>query len=366
MNNLYLARCTELFKKDTPDVNLWSSIYNAIPHNVSMVDRCNYIKMPFRFKTYDPFYMPRDLSNFSKTYEECCLDRAQELIDLSKTLNKPITIFYSGGIDSTTALISFMRLLDKTELRERIRVALSVASIDENVNFYYNHIRTKCTLVSSEYFSSFFDGSTILTGGDHNDQLFGSDIIGQIHRFGDYESLHKPYSRNFITEWMKSSMQESDANKWYDLLDDHIRTQAPCEVTTNFHYLWWFNFCFKWQFCYFRLLTRVNLNDRVLLNNEFLKKYFHFFFSSENFQKWSMLNHDLKIGKDWSDYKLESKKFIYDYNKDKLYKDTKVKVGSLWTLLLQKRTSIGLTDDFRFIDKFDVDEFYQFDNSFNC
>ena len=79
-----------------------------------------------------------------------------------------------------------------------------------------------------------------------------------------------------------------------------------------------------------------------------------------------MITNDLKIGKDWSDYKLESKKFIYDYNKDELYKDTKVKVGSLWTLLLQKRTSIGLTDDFRFIDKFDVDEFYQFDNSFKC
>lgn len=366
MNNLYIARCTELFKKETPDVNLWSSIYKMIPPSVSMVDRCNYIKMPFRFKTYEPFTMPADLSNFSKTYEECCLERAQELIGLSKKLNKPITIFYSGGIDSTTALISFMKLLDKNELRECVRVALSIESIDENVNFYYDHIRTKCTIISSEYMSSLFDGSSIITGGEHNDQLFGTDIIGQIYRYGDYENLHRPYSRNFIAGWMRNFMQESDSNKWYDLLDDHIRTQAPCEVTTNFHFLWWYNFCFKWQFVYFRMLARIDFNNRILLNNEFLKNYYHHFFSSENFQKWSMLNHDLKIGKDWSNYKMESKKFIYEYNKDKLYKDAKIKSGSLYTLFLQKRTAIGITDDFRFVEEFNADEFYQPDNSFRC
>lgn len=366
MSDLYIARCTDLFKKGTPDVNAWASIYKMIPPNVSLVDRCNHIKMPFRFKTYEPFTMPTDLSNFSMTYEECCLERAQELIDLSKRLNKPITVFYSGGIDSTTALISFMKLLNENELRERVRVAMSVESIDENVNFYYDYIRKNCTIVSSEYMSSMIDGSSIIVGGEHNDQLFGSDIVGQIYRYGDYKNLHQPYSRDFIVGWMRKFMQQSEPNKWYDLLDEHIRTQAPCEISTNFHFLWWYNFCFKWQCVYFRMLTRIDLSNRALLNDEFLKNYYHHFFSSENFQKWSMLNHDLKIGKDWTDYKMESKKFIYEYNKDEIYKDTKIKSGSLYTLFLQKRTALGLTDNFRFIEEFDHNEFYQPDNSFCC
>jgi hypothetical protein len=364
MSDLYIARCTDLFKKQTPDVNAWASIYKMIPPNVSLVDRCNYVKMPYRFKTYEPFTMPTDLSNFSMTYEECCLKRAQELIDLSKLLNKPITIFYSGGIDSTTVLISFMKLLNAQELKDRIRVAMSVESIDENVNFYYNHVRDKCTIISSEYMSSLIDGSSIIVGGEHNDQLFGSDIVGQIYRHGNYENLHQPYSREFITGWMRKFMQQSEPNKWFDILDEHIKTQAPCEITTNFHFLWWYNFCFKWQCVYFRMLTRMNLSNRTMLNDDFLKNYYHHFFSSVEFQKWSMLNHDLKIGKDWTDYKLESKNFIYEFNKDENYRDYKIKSGSLYTLFLQKRAALGITDNFEFIEEFNIDEFYQPDNSF--
>lgn len=365
MKSLYIARCNDLFNLNTPDVKKWSSVYKMIPTNVSLVDRCSYVKMPYRFKLYEPFNMPRDLSNFNLTYEQCCDKRAAELIALSRSINKPITVFYSGGIDSTAVLIAFMKALDPQELKSRIKVALTLDSINENVNFYYDYIRPRCTMISSEYMSSMIDGSSIVVGGEHNDQLFGSDIIGNIYRFGNYDQIHKPYTREFIVGWMKRTMTEAEANVWFDVLDNQIRKTAPCEVRTNFHFFWWYNFCFKWQCVFFRMFTRMDTDQRSKLNDEFINTYYHHFYSSVDFQKWSMLNHRLKLGDDWGGYKLESKKYIYDYNKDEKYRDEKIKSGSLYRLFLQKKTAVALTDSYEFIDNaINPIDFYQVDNSF--
>ena len=371
MTNLYSADVSSLIharpQGSGSDIDRWASIYKMIPINISLVDRCNSLIMPYRFTTFERFSMPRNLNNFSLTYEECCLTRAQELVDLSRRISKPITIMYSGGIDSTCVLVSFMKILGSQELKERVRVALSIESIDENVNFYYDHIRSKCTIISSENMSSFFDGSSIVVSGEHNDQLFGSDIIGSIYKFGDYTQIHQPYSRDFITGWMRRGpdpMTESHSNFWYDLLDNHIRSQAPCEVTTNFHFFWWYNFCLKWQIVYFRMLSRVDADKRNAINDSFLNDCFHHFFSSTNFQKWSMLNHHLKVGADWRDYKVQCKKFIFDYNHDADYRDYKVKIGSLFYICLQKKTATAITDGCDIVDSVDADYFYQPNNSF--
>jgi len=371
MSNLYLANCADLMDYNTSKIDLirWESIFRMISPSINLVDRCNNIVMPYRFKTFDAFAMPRDTTNFSMTYEECCVVRAQELVDHSRRMDKPITVMYSGGIDSTCVLVSFMKILGSQELKERVQVALSIESIDENPNFYYDHIRPKCTMISSENMGSFFDGSCIVVSGELNDQLFGSDIIGSIYRFsdGDFGEIHRPYSRSFITTWMRSKgMNESNSNFWYDLLDHHIRTQAPGEVTTNFHFFWWYNFCFKWQNVYFRMLAPIDTHQRDRINLDFVNNYYQPFFTAENFQKWSILNHHLKLGKTWNSYKTECKKFIFDYNGDADYRDYKVKVGSLYQLSDTKKgnAATAITDSFEFLNSVYGEDYYQPGNSF--
>jgi hypothetical protein len=274
---------------------------------------------------------------------------------------------YSGGIDSTCVLVAFMKILDAQELKQRVEVALSIDSINENPNFFYDHIRSKCNMMSSENMSSFFDGSCIFVNGEPNDQLFGNNVVAGIYRFGDYSQIHQPYSRNFITGWMqRRGMTEAHADYWYDLLDHHIRHQAPGEVQTNFHFFWWENFCFKWQNVYFRMFESVNSASRGMIDTNFLNRYYHPFFCSTDFQKWSMLNHHLKIEKDWSSYKTECKKFIFDYNGDQDYLDHKIKVPSLFQLTDAKKetAAVAMTDDFEFLDVIRPEDFYQPDNSF--
>ena len=365
MRALYTGAVDSFMDKTKPDVARWTSIYSVISQNSPLVDRCEIIQMPYNYKLYDVFKMPRDLVGFNKTYEDCCMLRAQELITLSNKLNKKITVFYSGGIDSTLIVVSFLKLLTPTEFKSKIDIALTARSIQENSNFYYDHIRPMGNIVSSQRLQSMFDSSTIIVGGEHNDQLFGSDVVGRVaHGMPDFTEFHKPYSRNHVVNFfVREGLNQDDANFWFDLLDNHIK-QAPCEVKTNYHFWWWLNFSFKWQNVFFRILFRAKTALQSNINQEFVTNYFHHFFSSDYFQKWSMLNHDLKIKNDWKSYKWEAKRIIYEFNKDEFYRDNKLKLGSLIHLFGQRKVEQGLTSNYEFLENLDPSEFYIPNNSF--
>jgi hypothetical protein len=367
MKSLYLARCESLSKYDSNDSKNWAEIFKIIGLNVSMIDRTNTIKMPFNFKIYDGFEMPNCDPSFNQTYEQCCDARAIELITLSRQLNKPITVLYSGGIDSTLVLISLIKNCPKNEIKDRVIVSLSLDSINENPNFYHNYIRKNFNIISSDAIGSLLDGSSIILGGEHNDQLFGSDLIGKIYREFDYDQVGKPYSRDFITRWfILKGMSIESANIWFDLLDNQIKTVAQCEITSNFHFFWWLNFCFKWQSVFFRILARLDINKRTVITKDFVTTYFHHFYSTKEFQLWSMVNNDKKLIDNWNTYKYEAKQVIYNFNHDHDYRDNKIKMGSLYRLFVQKNTAEAIDSNFNFIEqgKLYPQDYYNSVNSF--
>ena len=53
------------------------------------------------------------------------------------------------------------------------------------------------------------------------------------------------------------------------------------------------------------------------------------FFQTDDFQRWSIANPDLKIRDSLESYKWPAKEFIYKFTKDADYRDHKIKVGSL-------------------------------------
>jgi hypothetical protein len=239
-----------------------------------------------------------------------------------------------------------------------------VDSIKENPNFYYSFIREHCRIESSEKFSYLFDGSHILVGGEHNDQLFGSDAIAKITRFAFFDNVTRPYSRRFITGFFKLlGMGKEAAHLWFDIISGHAK-RAPCQVETVFDFFWWLNFVFKWQAVHFRMLLRVNRELHRNINGQFLDSFYHHFFSSTDFQKWSMVNKDLKIRDSWKSYKFHAKELIYEFNKDRDYLENKAKMGSLFRLFLEKSTAAGLTTDYEFLSDLDPQEFYNAENAF--
>lgn len=364
MKKLLLSKNSQFQNLNKQDVCDWYSIYKLINLNVSLVDRCDKLTSPYVFHNYFP--MPTVPVGFNKTYKEICIERATQLVKHSHAIGKPIVILYSGGIDSTAVVISFLLATQDTS---NIIIALNTASIQENPNFYYNHIRGKFKLLPSERTLDLLTGDYIMVGGEFNDQLFGSDIMSEYQKVYPVEELFQPYSQSNIVPFFESvGLTNKEANIWFGLLDNHMRTNGRCEIKQVKDFFWWLNFSFKWQSVYFRIISRTARRD--LINSEFLDLYYHQFFNTDDFQRWSMMNPDKKIVKDWRGYKITAKEFILEYTKDQEYFANKVKMGSLSGIFRQRTVPDGLcydtdTGEYLFADTVNADDFYDPDNSFN-
>lgn len=336
----------------TIDRQRWGNIYNTLILNVMLVDRSKAIQMPYNFNVSPNSEIPSIPVGFNKTYENICNERAIEILEKQKQLNIPIYLLYSGGIDSTLVLLSLLKNKPLNELKDILVVAMSPESIGENPNFYKNYIYGKLRIVSSENFNGFFDGTKLVLGGEHNDQLFGSDVIAKINRVRPFSEALLPYSKDYIAGFFKyKGMSEESANWWYNMLVWHSK-QAPCEIKSNFDMLWWLNFCFKWQSVFYRILVRVAPNQRSNISQNFIDNYFVHFFNTPDFQIWSMTNSSLKINSSWDSYKHIAKEIIHAYDGNTEYMLNKSKIGSLSRLFKYKTIPWGLTSDFEYIDKF--------------
>lgn len=360
MSDKLLIAQSRVLESDKPDVKLWFEIFKLISLGVSLVDRTEQIKFPYNFHNYFP--MPTNLHGFNKTYAEVCVDRAKEFLELSKRLNKPILVLWSGGIDSTAVLVSFI-LAGATN--QDVIVSLNNLSMREHFKFYHKFIRGKFDIISSEGMCDYITGKYIVVGGEHNDQLFGSDIIHRVYVTYGMDLVFEPATEENIKKVFQTrQMSEPSMKIWYDLLKNHSKC-APTEIKTVFDFFWWYNFAFKWQSVFFRLLTRVSVYNRNIINDEFVRSYYHQFFVTDDFQKWSILNPDKKIGKTWESYKLAAKEFIFDFDHDTDYFINKTKYGSLSRVFRHRQVPEGLTSDFKFIDKLDPEIFYLEQNTFS-
>lgn len=365
MKQLYLANCQKLLSDKHNGSQEWGDIHNFVNVNVSLVDRMQMTKMPYNFKLYDKFKMPTELSELSSTltYDECCERKATELYELSKEKNLPLYVFYSGGIDSTLVLISLLKVIPEND-RQRLVVVLSLDSIREYPEFYDKHIRGKLQIVSSENMSIFFNKKCIIVGGEHNDQLMGTDVLSDMQSKISFETAFKDYNKDLIMQYFKEhGMSDVSSEMWFDVVDRNAKN-APCEIKSVHNFFWWLNFNFKWQAVFFRMLVRVDKNFRHLIDQQFIDTHFHHFYSDSYFQVWAMNNMHLKIKDTWNSYKWHAKESIYRFTGDDNYRDNKQKANSLHKLFIAKDTPIALTSDYEYLYKLELDDYHNPDNDF--
>lgn len=346
----------------SPDVDKWFDYYKFIPKGINTIDRTSQIVFPFRFE--NKFPMPTDFVNFNKTYEEICLETAQYYLKKSRDENVPILVLWSGGIDSTTLMVSLI-LAGATS--DDVVVGLNNLSIMENFKFYHKFIRNKFRIVSSESMFDLLNGQYLLMGGEGNDQLFGSgNLFNKVKSLpGGADLVFQPHTEEIVTFiWCKTGMSLDNAKLWYSLMKDHSK-KYNIDTTSVFDFFWWFNFSLKWQCVYYRIVTRVNEHMRPHINEEFLTKYCHQFYMSEDFQKWSIINPDKKVGNTYQSHKKAAKEFIFAFDKNRDYFDNKLKYGSLSKVFEHRIVPDALTSNYEFIDKVDPYEFYIQDNTFS-
>jgi hypothetical protein len=346
---------------DYPGLENFKKFLYVPGNNVTFYDRTESIKSPFNIKLHPSLTLPK-FEKVSYTYAECCEQRAQELLDKAEATDRKVCVFYSGGIDSTAVVVAFLKIAKTKEQRERIVVMMSFESYVENKKFYDDHICNKLKVVPSHDFINLIgDPRYICITAEGNDQLFGSWYMKRIMiNFGE-KHIYDSTSQENLMKYMHNAANSMHHTENYVRLLNEVAHKCPVELDTMAKYLWWINLTIKWQCVYFRILSLVSPRQRPYVVPE--ENYF-MFFSTKEFQLWSMNNSDKLIKDDIKSYKYICKDYIYEYNRDEEYWKEKMKVGSLPKICTRKRMAMAIDSECKYYDEFPSSTILTPNNSF--
>lgn len=287
----------------------------------SVIDRSNSIISTPLMKVYSPI---GKLCN-PKSINEICYNTASTIVKKSKG---KIYVLWSGGIDSTLALIELMKI---TPL-DSIVVVLTDYSIAEYPWFYQKYIKNMEVIIldmySSRQFSKFVkDG--IIVSGNLLDEQFGSLLSEWLYANPDvaYMSFDK----------MLSTVDENSFNL-YKLLAN----ACPIQISNVKEFLWWFEYCLDYQNEEFRLLLE---NSELRLD----ENIFNFGGGVEWNDYAVSTPMEIKCPPGaYSNFKIDLKKIIYEFTKDSEYLTNKVKVAS-WRRYRTKDTrALSISTDWKY------------------
>lgn len=366
MTSLYNIKYSAIKECDLPGMKNWQLSNNFFGITSCLVDRSGMITAPLRMKVHPKCHLPELPKNFNKSFEEICLERGRELLRIQTVTRKPLYLMYSGGMDSTATLATFIQLLSESELRDRIIVLLNETSISEYPNFYHRHIKGKIRIVSSELYSHLLGQGATVVNSLLCGWLFGpTQYIQVATELYGFDGVHGAINESkFISVLVASGHSEEAAKYWYGIVCHQITRYKKVEIRTLFEFLWWFVFIFGWQSDYLKVSLRLLPNASTQITDTFFDSQYLDFYASDSFQIWAMLNNHHKLKEGWNTFKWPVKKFIFDFNKDQDYRDNKVKMPSLSRLFHNNRPSLAMTDAYEFINEIDMHSLYLPKNDF--
>lgn len=266
----------------------------------------------FNFNENYSFKSIYDLPDYSKrcdfTFEELCFKRAEEIIEN----NDKFTLFWSGGLDSTTILLSLDKYRD--DILNKMNIILTHKSINDSPKIYvdivkkYNH--TVCnTFVEVQ---SHYSLNNINITGDGSESIYGWS--GILQSTASELGISAIYTKLEDIPKLKNEVSKSNYKtfeyflKLYDAIKETLPA-CPIKVEDIQDLNWWFvhNFCFQYDVLRFIVPYFKNYKKAW-------EKMFAFFLNDE-FQIWFVQNYyDLSKGKtDFNEYKIDQINFIKKY-----------------------------------------------------
>ena len=282
-----------------------------------LIDRTATLDAGIEFEVLDPL---GDFSKTEKSFAEICAQRAEFICEKAAAENRKIQILWSGGIDSTLALVSVYKELEKRGKLNALEVLLSKESIAEYPAFFRDVIEPKLKyILFAPPIYDFLDEKKIILTGEHGDQLFGSD---KAQHFVMTNQAFRPFEEMLPLVIARKLGSAKSVDRIISYLAPQIE-KSPVKIETLFDFLWWMNFSLKWQHVSLRMFYSEE-DKRFSLDENFMH-----FFSAKDFQNWSISNHALKIKRTWKSYKYIAKECIFDFHRDEDYLVNKEKEQSL-------------------------------------
>jgi len=258
---------------------------------------------------YDP--IPEDYHT-DMSFEECCYESANSLW----SLKKPIHVSWSGGIDSTTVLLSMLETKPKDG---ELFVRYTNESAREFPSLYEKLIRGKFIPTNSVFDKDYYDLPDIIrVSGDCGDGVYGTDhgLLLSKHHLLDM-SINNIYHWTTKDLYSKASakyVRDENKNEILDAVLEYI-SYSPIQIKTLFDMYWWIYFNTKWM--------DIQLKKTVKWSQSLNWKNHISFYNTPNFQRWSITNHEIKFQNQLKDFKKPSKEFIHKHFKDEDYRVNK-------------------------------------------
>lgn len=327
------------------DIDIFRNIQGAVNESW-LVDRCGMFKLPFHTDVLNENRLPQVRKNFNKNLFDICIERASTILEN----NNKIYIMWSGGIDSTVMLVSF--LLTGKNLN-KIIIVCNQESIKENTKFYKNNIRNNFSIISSEIFMQRYQHKKIdgiILSGEQGDLLYGQDFgLSMFKKYGKDYLTSKPSRPNLVKYFQDCNMSAEASNCWYDIFMESTKN-SPRPIENIYDFSWWAGFNWRWQWSVEKVKLRSNIDQNITT-----------FFSAEDFQQWSYC-HTNKI-ENITDFKKEFKTVIYAYTKDiDIFQKIKIPSATLYygvgcfAAIDQKGNRIS-ADEFSIMDYYCKDNF---------
>ncbi len=331
-------------------------------HGCPVVDRTGVVNFGTnKIKTDHP--MPDFNVKEDRRLGSLMLERAEDLWQWIENEGRLGIIWWSGGIDSTALLVAMIKTSTPDRMR-LVKVGMNQRSIEEYPSFFEKYIKKMPYMFVSHNDGMQIDLSALHITGEIGDQIFGSDYLracfggggrdfpGKEHFVGNinspWQDVISLFVRDQLIEKRLPTDYQSKIMDTYELLN----TKAPLDIKTLFDFWWWSNFNLKYTHVSNRL--QVNSPDAAVAS-----KRVKAFFDSDTFQRWSVCNHDKKIGETWKSYKTPLKRFVYKFNKDKDWFENKTKVQSLrmganpqFLLMDSKYQRFGIADRKKIIETY--------------
>lgn len=298
------------------------------------------------------FCKPPKLIFTSDKFKDLLDARALEINDIAKRKNKKIIILWSGGIDSTCVLVAFLKNLSKDDLKN-VSVGMNMLSIEENQTFFLNHILNKVNIIdfSTILISNDFLKENILLHGDPGDGVnypgtwAFNHLIAQgkhLNKFMDHlddmahginfsKEQKSWHYGSYVDKFYKNYLDEG-FGPWYinKIKDNILDCKVDDYITTVADFWWWHYFNIKWNHYTQAPLFNLRKDFKEALDPNEIEEYFSYtFYHSDAFQNWAWSNLKKLVREDThKTLKLEARQYIFEYDKNQNYFDTKRKIPS--------------------------------------
>ena len=285
-----------------------------------LIDRTGTLDMGFRCAVRDPI---PPIGRSDLAIDEICDARGAALFEEARSTGRELHVLWSGGIDSTTALVALLRAAQGEVDLRRILVRYGPTAIQEYARFHVEHIDGVLRHeVIDGPIGEALDPSALIVTGELGDQIFGSVLAERYMRSGEAFEPWESVFPALLADELGSKRRAERVLRW---LRPQIAT-APCAIETLFDLLWWLSFSMKWQIVDLRLAVACGPKAREV------HAAMRHFFADPAFQEWSISHTDQRIGRTWESYKWPLKSYIRDFTGDEDYFRSKVKEMSLQKL----------------------------------